>query len=83
MITKAQAITASEFHSEPCLRTYGPRGGIKTQQHVWRRNGVTQVWKTRPEDFKIPVKHGLYQHGYVHQDNAHMLHTAEDCPLGG
>lgn len=34
-----------------------------------RRNGKTQTWKTRPADFKIPVKYGLYEHGYIDQDN--------------
>jgi len=24
-----------------------------------RRNGKTQTWKTRPDEFRIPVKHGL------------------------
>ena len=31
----------------------------------WRRNGKTKLWKTRPDQFKIPVKHGLYQYGYI------------------
>ncbi len=33
-------------------------------------SGVPQFWKTRPKDFKLPVKRGLYDHGYVTQDNA-------------
>ena len=36
----------------------------------YRVNGKVQFWKTRPNDFKIPVKHGLYRYGYVTQDNA-------------
>ena len=35
-----------------------------------RRSGATKVWKTRPEEFKIPVKYGLYENGYITQDNA-------------
>ena len=35
-----------------------------------RRTGKTKVWKTRPLEFKIPVKYGLYEFGYITQDNA-------------
>jgi hypothetical protein len=34
-----------------------------------RRNGKTQTWKTRPNDFKIPVKYGLYDYFYIDQNN--------------
>jgi len=34
----------------------------------FRRNGKTKTWKTR-SDFRIPVKHGLYDYGYIDQDN--------------
>lgn len=27
-----------------------------------RRNGRTQTWKTRPGEFRIPCKHGLYDY---------------------
>lgn len=30
-----------------------------------RRNGKTKTWKTRSEDFQIPIKHGLYDYGYI------------------
>lgn len=36
-----------------------------------KRNGKTQVWKTRPNEFKIPVKHGLYDYFYITHDNCH------------
>jgi len=35
-----------------------------------RRNGATKYWKTRPNEFKIPVKYGLYEYGYIDQNNA-------------
>lgn len=35
-----------------------------------RVTGKVQTWKTRPGAFKIPVKHGLYESGYITQDNA-------------
>ena len=34
-----------------------------------RRNGKTQVWKTRPTEFKIPIKYGLYEFGYITHEN--------------
>lgn len=34
-----------------------------------RRNGKTQTWKRRPNDFKIPIKYGLYEYSYITQDD--------------
>ena len=34
-----------------------------------RRNGATKTWKTRPDEFRIPVKYGLYEYAYITQDN--------------
>lgn len=31
----------------------------------WRANGVVQTWKTRPDDIRLPVKHGLYAYDYI------------------
>lgn len=36
-----------------------------------RRNGVTKTWKRMPQRFCIPIKHGLYDYGYITNDNAH------------
>lgn len=85
MVTKQQAIEASEFHAGQCVRTIGPRGGVKVRSVVYRRNGQTQTWKTRPDDFRVPVKHGLYEYAAVEHrperfvSNADLFHTAEDC----
>lgn len=49
--------------------------------HVWaamrngrywrlRRNGATQRWKTRPFDFRIPVKAGLKAYGEITHTSA-------------
>lgn len=35
-----------------------------------RVSGKVQLWKTRPKDFKVPVKRGLYDSGYITPDNA-------------
>jgi hypothetical protein len=34
-----------------------------------RRNGATKLWKTRPDDFRIPVKAGLKLCGAVNDVN--------------
>ena len=35
-----------------------------------RVNGTCQTWKTRPADFKLPVKHGLRECFYITPANA-------------
>jgi hypothetical protein len=35
-----------------------------------RVNGKCKVWKTRPLDFKLPIKSGLYEYGYITNLNA-------------
>jgi hypothetical protein len=67
MITKEQAMTESNFFiydNGKCRH--------------WRRNGQTKTWKTRPDEFKVPVKYGLYAYGYVTQDNAHLFFLTTD-----
>ena len=43
---------------------------------TWRRNGATKTWKTRPGEFRIPVKFGLYAYGYI-TDHNHTDFTAD------
>ena len=80
MITKEQAINEREFHIG-CKKTVGPRGGVKIHQEIWRRNGATQTWKTRPEEFRIPVKHGLYNYSQIYDSDAANFHVLADCPV--
>jgi hypothetical protein len=35
----------------------------------WRRNGATKLWKRKPNEFKIPVKRGMYQYEYITHEN--------------
>tara|TARA_Y100000034_G_C6811393_1_gene364657 strand:- start:324 stop:779 length:456 start_codon:yes stop_codon:yes gene_type:complete len=35
-----------------------------------RVNGKCRTWKTRPEEFKLPVKYGLYKCLYINEKNA-------------
>lgn len=66
MITKRQATNATyrqEFHH----KTLKNADGTPVRCRV---NGKCKTWKTRPEDFRLPVKHGLYQCFYITQHNA-------------
>lgn len=85
-ITKAQALRCDEFHWEGdngCVPVFGPKGADKTKIIRVRRNGSTQTWKTRPDEWRLPVKYGMRardQFSITHRE-AHSYHTAEDCPL--
>lgn len=35
-----------------------------------RVNGRTKTWKTRPTEFQVPVKYGLYHCFYINEQNA-------------
>lgn len=71
MITKQDALTADRFHED-----HEPAGKI----YEWRRNGATQTWKTRPDDFRIPVKYGYRSTSQLTQADAHRFHRADQCP---
>lgn len=84
MVTKEQAVAArhgQEFHFGECTRKIGPRGGETIKQVRVRVSGACQTWKTRPEDFRLPVKYGMYEHSAIQPYNAAQFHTAADCPL--
>jgi hypothetical protein len=36
-----------------------------------RVNGACKTWKTRPNEFRLPVKHGLKSCFYITEENAH------------
>ena len=46
---------------------------------VWRRNGASRTWKTRPDAFKVPIKRGLYAYEYLTDFNAWLFHVEADC----
>lgn len=63
-ITKEDAVNAShrdEFHGKSA-------NGAKII--TVRVSGACKTWKTRPSEFKLPVKYGMYESGYI---------THEDC----
>jgi hypothetical protein len=42
-----------------------------------RVNGKCKTWITRPREFSMPMKHGLYTCFYITQDNADQWSVAE------
>lgn len=87
-ITRDDALDYSitHFHFEGdggCWRKTGPKGGVKQQTIEVRRNGGVQTWKTRPDEFRMPVKYGIRardQFSVTHND-AWQYHTPDKCPL--
>lgn len=68
-ITKDQAMTARNFEHVTEKNKDG------TPLRV-RRNGKTKTWKTRPDEFSIPVKHGLYTYGQITHETAAVWRAA-------
>ena len=70
MLTRAQALGADMFHVERNGKCYR-----------WRRNGATKLWRTRPLEFRIPIKHGLYAYDYVTERDLGRddMHTESEC----
>lgn len=80
MVTKQQAMTAREFHYGTCKLIVGPRGGTTDKREVWRANGACKLWKTRPDDFSLPIKYGFNgPYSYINNLNAEEFHVAAEC----
>ena len=66
MITKAQAVSARSgqnfYHATK-------RNSGKSPLMV-RVSGQCKTWVTRPTHFKLPVKYGLFESGYITHENA-------------
>ena len=81
-MTREQAVEAihgTELHFGECQNIIGPRGGVKELRAKWRVSGRCKTWKRRPEDFRLPIKHGLYRHGYVEPFNVKQFHLVIYC----
>lgn len=48
----------------------------KTTGKVWRRNGKTKTWKRSSERFQVPVKSGLYEYGYINEQNINQYNLS-------
>lgn len=80
MLTKEQAMTEREFiqiSSDDINfnKVWGKEALMNKPIH-WRANGKCKTWKTRPDEFRLPIKHGLWDYGYITQDNAHLFEVA-------
>ena len=42
----------------------------------WRVNGKVKVWKTRPNEVKVPLKYGLYRYDYLTHNDLDMVNLA-------
>lgn len=87
-LTREHALTAGMFHwngNGGCYVVTGPRGGITVHQTRARRNGATQTWKTRPDEYRVPVKHGIRARGQfsIYHHDARSWHAASQCPIKG
>jgi hypothetical protein len=88
MITKTEAVTLTHGQTlhctfrKPCKVVTGPRGGRTEQVVRVRVSGQCQTWKTRPDAFRVPVKHGLYDNGEITERNGGDFHTSDACPAG-
>jgi len=43
----------------------------------WKVNGEIKLWKTRPYDFSVPIKHGLRDFSYLTHVNAYEFYLSE------
>lgn len=66
MITKDQAMNTGRGVNFEHVSSKNA-DGTPTRARV---NGQCKIWKTRPEDFRLPVKHGMYQCFYITPENA-------------
>ena len=78
MVTRDQAIAASNEWGRVVFH-YAPACTAKRIER-WRVNGAIKLWKTRPEEFRLPIKYGLRSYSYLTDSNAHEFHLASECP---
>lgn len=72
MVTKEQAVNAryrQEFY------TKGQNGKV----YKVRVSGKCQTWKTRPEEFRLPVKYGLHESRAITDTNASSYFDNVEC----
>lgn len=64
MVTKEQAMTKRDFAHVSAKNADG-----KTPVRC-RATGKCKIWRSRPAEFRLPVKYGLRQSFYIDQKNA-------------
>ncbi len=81
MLTKEEIDNALVFHRNGCHIKVGPRGGKKAYVIRFRRSGKTKYWKTHPDDFRVPITRGLYDHWEITPQNVNLFHSMANCPI--
>lgn len=66
IIEVAGTIPVTKENQEGVQYFYFFQNGQKGKVH---RNGQTKYWKTRPTEFRIPFKYGMYDYGYITEKN--------------
>lgn len=69
MITKQDAMNAKRF--EHVLLKNADGTPLRA-----RANGACKTWKTRPTEFKLPIKIGLYVYEYITHDECEQWNVA-------
>ena len=49
----------------------------------WVVNGQVKTWKRDSNRVRVPVKRGLYEFGYLMEDNLHLFCLTEDEAVKG
>jgi hypothetical protein len=39
----------------------------------WKVNGKPKVWKTRPDEVRVPVKYGMYSYDYLTEQDLDLV----------
>lgn len=63
MVTKIQALTHDRFVHVNAKTKRGKQIRVKA-------NGKCKTWKTRPGEFRLPVRYDWYTFGYITHENA-------------
>jgi hypothetical protein len=50
----------------------------KMKDHRWKVNGKAITWKRNKDRVKVPLKHGLFDYGYLTEKNLHLFSFPED-----
>ena len=74
MITKEQAVNL--YHGQ--VLYHGINRNADGTPERWRVNGKCKIWKTRPDEFRLPLKYGLKTCDYMDHTNSHLLFLTEE-----
>lgn len=73
-LTQAAA-SSLPYRGEIIHRTENNADGTPVRARV---NGAIKLWKTRPNDWRLPMKHGLYECFYIGVSNSVHIDQSPD-----